>query len=174
MFRKDPSRPGGGLFVATEKTAAALGSDIPKGTMVVPDEQMPDEYKNGAHMELPSTHRHSLNGEEGTRGDGSTSTLIRRTTSSSTDDQLSSFVPLTTPLLRQESSTHLNLSNVNPNIGNANQNIPHGVQVLNVLDQPTNSASVQQYAAASSGLLEGIPQTMFEWGMYKLPFEMLS
>lgn len=37
VFRKDPSHPARGFFIATERTAGALGPDIPGGTMVVPD-----------------------------------------------------------------------------------------------------------------------------------------
>ncbi|KAF8319282.1 hypothetical protein DL93DRAFT_170297 [Clavulina sp. PMI_390] len=46
VFRKDPSRPGRGFFIATERTASALGQDMPGGTVVVPD--APPAYASGS------------------------------------------------------------------------------------------------------------------------------
>jgi hypothetical protein len=39
------------------------------------------------------------------------------------------------------------------------------VQILNVLDVPQASNTLEQFAMADVGLLEGIPGGMFDWGM---------
>jgi hypothetical protein len=55
------------------------------------------------------------------------------------------------------------VQNVNPAL---NMTVaPSGnVQVINVLDMPQAPNTLEQFAAADFGLLEGIPGGMFDWG----------
>jgi hypothetical protein len=41
---------------------------------------------------------------------------------------------------------------------------PGNVQVMNVLDVPQASNTLEQFAMADTGFLEGIPGGMFDWG----------
>ncbi|KAG9027836.1 hypothetical protein FRB95_007346 [Tulasnella sp. JGI-2019a] len=47
-FTKDPSRPGGGVFIADEKALADLVSDVPLGTVVLVEAQDKNGDKTGA------------------------------------------------------------------------------------------------------------------------------
>lgn len=58
------------------------------------------------------------------------------------------------------SSASGNFANVNPALNVAG---PSDVQVLNVLDVPHQPNTLEQFAVADSGLLEGIPGSMFDW-----------
>lgn len=52
-------------------------------------------------------------------------------------------------------------ANVNP----AMENVSAGnVQVMNVLDVPQASNTLEQFALTDTGFLEGIPGGMFDWG----------
>jgi hypothetical protein len=42
------------------------------------------------------------------------------------------------------------------------------VQVMNVLDVPQASGTLEQFAMADTGFLEGIPGGMFDWGKFRL------
>lgn len=59
--------------------------------------------------------------------------------------------------------------NVNPAM-NSRMGTPGNVQVMNVLDVPQASNTLEQFAMADFGLLEGIPGGMFDWGMSLGPF----
>lgn len=51
--------------------------------------------------------------------------------------------------------------NVNPALNDAT---PGNVQVMNVLDVPQAPNTLEQFAIADTGFLEGIPGGMFDWG----------
>lgn len=53
---------------------------------------------------------------------------------------------------------------MNPAMNNVNATAPGHVQVMNVLDVPQASGTLEQFAMADTGLLEGIPGGMFDWG----------
>jgi len=55
--------------------------------------------------------------------------------------------------------------NMNPALNNVATQTPGNVQVLNVLDVPEASTTLEQFAMADVGFLEGIPGGMFDWGM---------
>ena len=65
-----------------------------------------------------------------------------------------------------ESTTPAAFPNVNPALNNVANQTPGNVQVLNVLDVPQASNTLEQFAMADVGLLEGIPGGMFDWGVY--------
>ncbi|KZP12550.1 hypothetical protein FIBSPDRAFT_835995 [Athelia psychrophila] len=54
-------------------------------------------------------------------------------------------------------------ANVNPAMENVTSS---RVQVLNVLDVPQGSQTLEQFAMADNGFLEGIPGGMFDWGQW--------
>ncbi|KAF7974819.1 hypothetical protein HWV62_11171 [Athelia sp. TMB] len=54
-------------------------------------------------------------------------------------------------------------ANVNPAMENVASS---SVQVMNVLDVPQGSDTLEQFAMADNGLLEGIPGGMFDWGQW--------
>jgi hypothetical protein len=53
--------------------------------------------------------------------------------------------------------------NVNPAL-NSRLGSPSRVQLMNVLDVPQASGTLEELAMADFGLLEGIPGGMFDWG----------
>jgi len=67
-----------------------------------------------------------------------------------------------TPLSGQVSGSY---ANVNPAL---NMSGSSDVQVLNVLsDVPQQPSALQQFAMADSGLLEGLPGSMFDWPQWE-------
>jgi hypothetical protein len=54
--------------------------------------------------------------------------------------------------------------NMNPALNGFTRETPSSVQVLNVLDVPQASNTLEQFEMADVGLLEGIPGGMFDWG----------
>lgn len=59
------------------------------------------------------------------------------------------------------------LPNVNPAMNEPMASAPGNVQVMNVLDVPQASNTLEQFALADTGFLEGIPGGMFDWGEIK-------
>ncbi|KAF8333946.1 fungal-specific transcription factor domain-containing protein [Cantharellus anzutake] len=165
VWKKDPSRPGGGLFIATQRAARALGSDIPTGTLVVPDPQNGEEAEISTELytnEIVYNHPTMANG-----GPVDVASL--------TPPPGDSFVLVTTPL-RPVDDASAPQTNVNPGMNSQNE-VPRGVQVINMLDQyqhpTTMQSSMQQYAAVNNGLLDGIPATMFEFDQWDSFFQRL-
>lgn len=56
--------------------------------------------------------------------------------------------------------------NMNPAMNSVIVSAPGNVQVMNVLDEPQASNTLEQFAMADNGFLEGIPGGMFDWGEY--------
>jgi hypothetical protein len=56
--------------------------------------------------------------------------------------------------------------NMNPAMNNVMAAAPGNVQVMNVLDEPQASNTLEQFAMADTGFLEGIPGGMFDWGKH--------
>jgi hypothetical protein len=72
-----------------------------------------------------------------------------------------------TPLARRSG----NYANVNPAMNMQGQ--AHGiVQVMNVLDGPQSGNTLQEFALADNGLLEGIPGAMFDWGEFQITIQL--
>ena len=53
---------------------------------------------------------------------------------------------------------------MNPAMNAPQGSVPGIVQVMNVLDGQQGGNTLQQFALADTGFLEGIPGTMFDWG----------
>ena len=136
-FRKDPTRPGGGVYVAQGARASDF-KDLPAGTVI--------------------------NELDGAAATPSSATSTDRTDRNFTFSP-SSFVP-TLPsnnagLSTQQMDYALGVpSNVNPAMNGAAVGGP-SVQVLNTLEgSPSSLAEFQQ----ADSFLDGLPGGMFDWG----------
>ncbi|KIM79752.1 hypothetical protein PILCRDRAFT_823319 [Piloderma croceum F 1598] len=56
--------------------------------------------------------------------------------------------------------------NMNPAMNSVMAAAPGNVQVMNVLDEPQASDTLEQFAMTDTGFLEGIPGGMFDWGQW--------
>jgi len=65
-------------------------------------------------------------------------------------------------------------ANVNPALNSAMATTPGNVQVMNVLDVPQASNTLEQFAMADIGFLEGIPGGMFDWGQWDTFFSRIN
>ncbi|KAH7908879.1 fungal-specific transcription factor domain-containing protein [Hygrophoropsis aurantiaca] len=139
-YKKDPSRPGGGVFVAHGEARGGDYQGIPQGTIITSSD---DESE-------------AINDLRNQRG--------------------SSLVTIT-PLPGSGTGAGGGgegggVLNMNPALNKGQT--PGNVQVLNMLDVPQASGTLQQFAMADVGLLEGIPGGMFDWGMCSSLFRMAS
>lgn len=82
-------------------------------------------------------------------------------TSTAGEMPLSSSMVTITPLGGERNSG--TIPNVNPAMNT--MMAPGRVQVMNVLDVPQAPNTLEQFAIADTGFLEGIPGGMFDWGV---------
>ncbi|KAF8559642.1 hypothetical protein OG21DRAFT_1549617 [Imleria badia] len=132
-YKKDLSRPGGGVFVAHGDARQGDYEGVPQGTIITSSDEEADD--------LLSCRRASL----------------------------VNIMPLTVTASQaggDESTTPAAFPNMNPALNNVASQTPGNVQVLNVLDVPQAPNTLEQFAMADVGLLEGIPGGMFDWGVY--------
>lgn len=128
-YKKDPSRPGGGFFVAHGEARSGDYEDLPRGTIVTSS----DEEAEGEATENSQRRGSSM----------------------------VTITPL--PSARGDGAS---FPNMNPALNSVKSDAPSSVQVLNVLDVPQASNTLEQFAMADVGLLEGIPGGMFDWGQW--------
>ena len=57
--------------------------------------------------------------------------------------------------------------NVNPAMNSVISSEPGNVRLMNVLDEPQASNTLEQFAMTDTGFLEGIPGGMFDWGKFR-------
>ncbi|KIJ69323.1 hypothetical protein HYDPIDRAFT_172743 [Hydnomerulius pinastri MD-312] len=140
-YKKDPSRPGGGVFIAHGEARKGDYEGIPQGTIITSSDEESDERPD------PPSRRGS---------------------------SLVNITPLMSGggLARGESAS--SFPNMNPALNNVTSQTPGNVQVLNVLDVPQASNTLEQFAMADVGLLEGIPGGMFDWGQWDSFFSRFS
>ncbi|KAF7796719.1 hypothetical protein EIP86_007902 [Pleurotus ostreatoroseus] len=116
QFKKDPTRPGGGVFIAHGSIPESLDKNLPAGTIINEEAERAKQARQGQPMV--------------------------------------NYTPLT--------GSH---PNMNPALNEAGALPPGHIQVMNVLDVPANNANaLEQMAMADSGYLQGIPNTIFDWG----------
>lgn len=147
-FRKDPTRPGGGVFVAHEKPSEEVVRDLPEGLIV-----------QEAHMEgeifskfLLAFYRKML-----TFTNPGSSRSLQAQQSQQQQQQTKALVNLT-PL-------NSSFPNMNPAMNNAANNSGQtNVQVMNMLDVPQAQNQIEQYTMADN-FLDGIPGSMLDWSM---------
>jgi len=150
-YKKDASRPGGGVFIAHgEARKADFG--LPKGTIITSDDESEGKaYRPKGYMNLLIT-----------MSDAPFIFIFILT--EQPDPGSSSLVNLR--LLTSGNEDHgRGDANVNPTLNKMVSQSPGNVQVLNVLDGPQASGMLEQFAMADVGLLEGIPGGMFDWGV---------
>ena len=168
VFKKDPSRPGGGVFVAhTKPKDGEVDETLPEGTIISGD---------GNEGEAPA---------DAVSGSGPSNDLAASSVSSSGYPAWSSAsvaessgqgqqrpqpqVPSQQPAEQMQQDAPMvqypqsdgSFSNVNPVLNDPS--LPGNVQVMNVLDVPQASNTLEQFAMADTAFMEGIPNSMFEW-----------
>ena len=200
-YKKDPTRPGGGVFVAHGKVAKSSDfSDLPSGVVIssnssdaesesgeaapdppkssVNDRERASLYTTSSSFAPPLPHDHSRSPPSPSsippahRGFGASSSM-RSTANmpapgmgsgSSASMRPTSPMVQFTPFGGRRSGSY---PNVNPTLNMQTQQ-PGDVQVMNVLDVPQGGNTIQEFALADTGLLEGIPGGMFDWGEWLL------
>jgi len=136
QYKKDPSRPGSGVFIAHGAATRKNYEDLLPG-VVVPSSDSGSE--TGSQIE-PITN-----------------------TSTAGPPPSSSMVNIT-PL--GSARPGASFPNVNPVMNSVMTSAPGNVQVMNVLDEPQASNTLEQFAMTDTGFLEGIPGGMFDWGQW--------
>lgn len=196
-YKKDPTRPGGGVFVAHGKVAREGDfSGVPSGVVISSNssdsgsetgEAALGPFKSSVNdrnrASLPPTssfapplpNNQSRSPQSPSllppahRGIGVASS-IRSTANMQSPSQnnkgvvASSSIVQFTPIGGRRSGSY---SNVNPTL-NMQVQQPGNVQVMNVLDVPQGGNTIQEFALADTGFLEGIPGGMFDWGAWPL------
>ncbi|TFK30156.1 hypothetical protein FA15DRAFT_200823 [Coprinopsis marcescibilis] len=151
-YRKDPTRPGGGVFVAQGKSRSSEEfKDLPEGTIISAssdDDAAGSEDGKREHDERP-------------RGQDDGREIIPPT--ASTSAPLVKFTPLNLGGMGGRGSESYN---VNPAM-NAQQNSQSSsVQVMNMLDASQTDGAMHDLALADNGFLEGLPGGMFDWNQW--------
>ncbi|TDL27420.1 hypothetical protein BD410DRAFT_714522 [Rickenella mellea] len=181
IYKKDLSRPGGGFFVAKGQ-AKKMGdySNMPAGVVVTASgsedsegEEQPAEASssrptNDAAVPLSSSASGSGSGHA--LADVSPST--RRAVPANVGSPTASVVPQpsgSATMVNYQPLGNFANSNVNPSLNDRMVGTAD-VQVLNVLDVPQAPNTVEQFAVADTGLLEGIPGSMFDWPQWETFF----
>ena len=153
-FHKDPTRPGGGVFVARDTTNEAVDKHLPQGTIINEGETLASSHE----AQRPNAPAWSLDGAAASPH--ALHPQHHQQQQQHAGAAMVSYAPL--------GASH---PNVNPAMNTdtgqgAHMAIPPGhVQVLNLLDQPQ---SIEQLAIADAGFLEGMPATIFDWGAYRV------
>ncbi|KAJ7582943.1 fungal-specific transcription factor domain-containing protein [Mycena floridula] len=157
-YQKDPSRPGGGIFVAHGKARESDFDDLPEGTVIKASDE-------DSEMESRTERNRAQ---------------LRSSMASS-----SAFAP---PLPNEQSgsSSSPSLVNFTPIGGDRNEGTPANMnpamntrtgprnQVINILDMPQSSDTLAHVAMTDSGFLEGIPSGMFDYGQWDSFFSRLN
>lgn len=145
-YEKDPSRPGGGVFVAHGKTRGSY-KDVPPETVISSGSDEEEEGGRRAvaqNLSAPPSMVHFT--PLGGGGGGADLASLRA----------------------GAGLTHAN-ANVNPAM-NVSAGMGENVQVMNLLDASGQNfampGSLEQWALADNSLLEGIPGGMFDWGQW--------
>jgi hypothetical protein len=58
--------------------------------------------------------------------------------------------------------------NVNPAMNVQPESSSSNIQVMNVLDSTANGSNLADFQMADNGFLEGLPGSMFDWGLFLL------
>jgi len=185
-YKKDPTRPGGGVFVAHGSTRAedfeGLGVPVINSSSDEDGEGEPSDLA-AAVPSVPSANDRTLllssspfapplptnESPMSAFRHGMTSSSLSpphgadgQPQGSSSGAPPSASMVNITPLGGRRAGN----SNVNPAMNNMRKSGPGIVQVMNVLDVPHTSTLLEQYALADTGLLEGIPGGMFDWNQW--------
>ena len=193
MFTKDPSRPGGGVFVAREKPSDDLVRELPEGTIVsatgetitaaVSNVRTPND---DVSMSLPAdassssspatagptyggNNNWSWSSTSGHAHSGSTTASPQQQQQQHSQQQASSSTaPMVnlTPLGGNGSGGN-NYQNMNPALNTAVSGNPENVQILNMLDYAPQGTPVQSFQVTDQvtdpGFFTSIPANMYDY-----------
>ncbi|KAI0082837.1 hypothetical protein K474DRAFT_1655018 [Panus rudis PR-1116 ss-1] len=162
-FTKDPSRPGGGVFVAREKPSEELVRELPEGTIITEGEARAAaiSHVRTTNNDIPMSSAASspVGPRSGWNWPPSSSTRADNQNRSTTAASSSSMVNLT--------AIGSNYQNVNPALNTAVAGGgPENVQILNMLDYPQGTESVQQFHVADPGFFGSIPANMYDYSQW--------
>ncbi|TFK54750.1 hypothetical protein OE88DRAFT_1642088 [Heliocybe sulcata] len=196
-YRKDPSRPGGGVYIARGKAREGDYSGVAPGTIIQSDDESEGEELSvmsalgvsnirgttkstgrappspSSPFDVPSSDLAdgvaSFWPASGSSGGASNANHANTGANADANARGSSIVSMV-PLAGAGASS---FSNLNPAMNDLMSGAPNNnVQVMNVLDMALPDASnsaLQQYALAEDGFLDGLPGGMFDWGLILIP-----
>jgi hypothetical protein len=181
-YKKDPSRPGGGVFVLHGDAKDGNIKDLMPGVVITTSEEESEgtgasptlavQSPNASERAISASGSSSspfappLPGDETTSGKARPRQLVIPRGAASTPTPTpttGSSLPMMVNLTPLRGGAPGGPSNVNPAM-NAGKTPGH-VTVMNVLDvsQASNN-TLEQLSNADIGFLEGIPGAMFDWG----------
>jgi hypothetical protein len=138
-YKNDPSRPGGGVFVAHGKAKGAY-PDVAPGVII---DGHSDDEDEGAVMSLLSKEDRLTRGADGALPAGAHGDESGVRSSLAQDGNV----------------------NVNPVLNEGGMPESEHVRVMNVLDSaPASARALEELALADNNWLDGIPGGMFDWG----------
>jgi hypothetical protein len=141
-YERDPSRPGGGVFIAHGDVKGAY-------TEMAPDlviESNSDEDDEGEAMSLLFEADGLTRAAEGAPSAGAAEQEGSEAQSATTQDEK---------------------VNVNPVLNEGGMTGSENVRLMNLLDSaPASTRALEQFAMADNNWLDGIPGGMFDWGLW--------
>ena len=142
-YERDPSRPGGGVFIAHGDVKGAY-PEIAPGLII---ESNSDEDDEGEVM--------SLLFEE----DGLTRAADGAPSAGAEEHEGTGAQPVAV-------ATQDEKVNVNPVLNEGGMTGSESVRLMNLLDStPASTRALEQFAIADNNWLDGIPGGMFDWGL---------
>ena len=178
-FKKDPTRPGGGVFILHGKGSEF--KDVLDGVVINTSEEGKDSEGEFTLLATAASssiffilrtlmtltpciplHFRILPSHPSRTTPVS---AVRSPVGSNQSNVVSNAAPLVnlTPLNPAGRGSNYNV-NVNPAMNYA-QSAPGNVQLMNVLDAAQGETNLADFAIADNGFLEGIPGGMFDWSM---------
>lgn len=183
VFRKDPTRPGGGVFVARDTRTSEDLKHLPAGTVIT--EEAPEDGAATQQQQQQQQRGHQQHSRQQQQ---------QQSQQQQHEQHHPQVQPLAAPtMVNYAPLVGSNYPNVNPAMNNgpaqvlppglgggggagsgngganahAGAGIPPGyVQVINLLDQANGANALEQLALAEAGFLDGMPQTIFDWNSW--------
>ena len=170
QYKKDPSRPGSGVFIAHSTVAQKNYEDLLPGVLVPSSDSGSEGEESVVERSLPVVndgpllHLRYIFLKRQPNVLVPTGSQIDTVNTSTAGPMPSSSMVNITPL--GDDRPGGSFPNMNPVMNSAMASTPGNVQVMNVLDEPHASTTLEQFAMTDTGFLEGIPGGMFDWGVY--------
>jgi hypothetical protein len=140
-YERDPSRPGGGVFIAHGDVKGAY-PEIAPGLII---ESNSDEDDEGEVMSLLCVADGLTRATDGAPSAGAAEQEGSEAQSAATQDEK---------------------VNVNPVLNEGGMPGSENVRLMNLLDSaPASTRALEQFAMADNNWLDGIPGGMFDWGL---------
>ncbi|KAK2466686.1 hypothetical protein APHAL10511_000944 [Amanita phalloides] len=193
-YKKDPSLPGGGVFIAhgDAKRRDEDLKDVPPGVVIrgtsddeldtgeeqgissappISDERGRNERRRASLMSpspfappLTDVGSPSTNTAGDARGSGLLQSAMRNALQAQSAGACASGVTQRGP----------SLANVNPAMNTRGPTGSNQVQVMDILDGQPMGGTLADFAMVDNGFLEGIPGSMFDWGQWDTFFSRFS